>query len=66
VFSRAHGGFLEKVRNGRWTVEGFGSALVIYRWGTRVRAGRLATYVDEAAELGVEIFKLCGPRFPEM
>jgi len=60
VFSRASSRFLEKVREGRWTIEGRNDALVIYRWGMRVSAGRLESYVGQAAELGSETFSLCG------
>jgi hypothetical protein len=58
--SRAPSRFLENVRRERWTIEGLGDALVVYRWGRRVQAGRLGTYVDRAAELGAEMFSLCG------
>jgi hypothetical protein len=59
TFSRASRGFLARVRQGRWTIEGWNDALVIYRWGIRVSAGRFETYVREAADLGAEMFSLC-------
>ena len=59
TFSGASTRFFEKVRDGRWTIEGWNDALVIYRWGTRISVGRLEAYVREAAELGAEVFSLC-------
>jgi hypothetical protein len=58
VFSNASRGFLEKVQAGRWTIEGYGNALVIYQWGKRISAGCLKAYVQQAAEIGTEMFSL--------
>jgi hypothetical protein len=55
TFSHASNRFLEKVQQGKWTIEGLGHDLVIYRWGMRVPAGRLNPYVQQAADLGAEM-----------
>jgi hypothetical protein len=60
VFSRASGGLLERVRKGKWSIEGFGNALVVYQWTARIPARRLESYLRQAAELGAETLSLCG------
>ncbi len=59
MFSPASGRFFERVQLGKWTIEGLGNAVVVYRWGTRVPVRRFEGYVEQAAALAAEVLSLC-------
>lgn len=59
TISRAAPQFIEKLRKGKWTIEGVQHSLVIYRWGHKIRPRNLREYVREAADLAAEVFSLC-------
>jgi hypothetical protein len=59
TFSRATPGFFQKLRKGRWTIEGFQHSLVVYRWGLKIKAKKLEDYVREASEIAAEMYSLC-------
>jgi hypothetical protein len=58
-FSRISVEFLEKIRGGKWTIEGLGHSVVVYRWGTRIAPRLLESYVRQATALGSEMLVLC-------
>lgn len=58
IFSRATPEFLEKLRNGKWTIEGLDHSLVIYRWGQGIPPRKLKEYVRQAGELATEMYLL--------
>ena len=62
VFSHAPEEFLEKVRRGKWTIEGLEQSVIVYQWGTRVAPRRLETYIQQAAELGHNVLSICRPK----
>lgn len=58
AFMKASPEFFQKLREGKWTVEGFQRSVVVYRWGTRIAARELRGYVEQAGELAAETFLL--------
>jgi hypothetical protein len=56
LFSQASPQFLQKVRRGKWMIEGRCSTILVYRLGTRIAPRKLQKYVTEATELGAELF----------
>jgi hypothetical protein len=59
TLSRAAPRFFQKLRNGKWTIEGFQHALVIYRWRQKIPAKRLRGYLEQATEIAAEMYSLC-------
>ena len=59
TFSKATPQFFQKLREGKWTIEGFQHSLVIYRWGQTISPRKLQEYVKQAAEIATEMYALC-------
>jgi hypothetical protein len=59
TFSRAASQFFQKLRNGKWTIEGLQYSPVIYRWGQQIPPRKLQKYIRQAAELSTEMYSLC-------
>ena len=58
VFSKAAPQFFQKLREGKWTIEGLHHSLAIYRWGQQVPARKLQEFVKEAADIAREFYSL--------
>ena len=58
MFSRGSTEFFQKLRSGKWTIEGLQDSLIIYRWGARIPARKLHQYVHQANELASYVFSL--------
>jgi hypothetical protein len=59
TFSRAAPQFLQKLRDGKWTIEGAHHSLVIYRWGKKIPAKKLQEHLEQAAQIAAETYALC-------
>jgi hypothetical protein len=59
TFSRATPQFFEKLRKGKWTIEGTQHSLVIYSWGRTIYPRKMQEYVKQAAEIAAEMYSLC-------
>ncbi len=59
TFSKATPQFFEKLRKGKWTIEGVNHSLFIYSWGRTIYPKKMRDYVREAGEIATEMYSLC-------
>ena len=62
TFAEAPDAYFERVREGRWTVEGLAHSVVVYRWGSKIAPAHLSEFVEDAVGLAGETLALCGAR----
>jgi hypothetical protein len=59
TFSRATPEFFQKLRKGKWTIDGFQHSLVIYSWGRTIPPRKFQEYVRQTVEISAEMYSLC-------
>lgn len=59
TFSKATPQFFQKLREGKWTIEGFGHSLYVYHWGKTIYPWKMREYVKQAGEIAAEMVSLC-------
>lgn len=59
TFAGATPQFFQKLREGKWTIEGYQHSLVIYIWGKKVSPKKLPEYARQAAEIADKMYSLC-------